>query len=111
MHNGWKNDDEDRETCVSENAVLPIKASRAAKNDLIIVCTSKSTLESAEKIVKRFGVEKAVLACHSAFFNTGFETFSNANDEGEIELPEQPEVVSSFLKCIYGTDIETWNFE
>ncbi|PWN34690.1 uncharacterized protein FA14DRAFT_178091 [Meira miltonrushii] len=112
MENGWSEDKSDKGgEHSSVEAVIPIKESRAAKNDLIIYCSNKNISEEEEIVVKRFGVEKAVLACHSIFFENTFDDYDKSSEEGQIQLPEQADVVETFLNCVYGIDTEVWSFD
>lgn len=115
MENGLKEDKSDKgsesNSHSSVDTVIPIKASRAENNDLIICCNKKNPHDEDETIFKRFGVEKAVLAWHSAFFENTFDNCDNSDEKGEVPLPEPADVVHTFLNCIYGLDTEIWTFE
>lgn len=83
--------------------MIPIKKEREDKNDLIIICGDQ-----------RYGVEKALLACHSTVFADMFGTCGESDNAGEITLTESPDTFFSFLKIIYGylpPKNMAWTFE
>jgi BTB/POZ domain len=97
----------------SESNIVYIDEQRKNKVDLYLCC--QDAIEGSDSVsIKKYAIEKAILACHSVVFSNMF-TDCTSKDSEEIEeiiLNENSKVTLTFLNIIYGKiDFTSNDFE